>query len=106
LIVTISLLHQKNVSNVKKPLEGLCLKVKDKPYHENCFSCSTCGVKLTSTSPSLHVRFSSPYCGTCYAKLKPSNQPAAAGSPVTTVNYGPKMQGFTVDPKTGQKKMR
>jgi len=86
----------------KGVLEGQCIKIRDKPFHEGCFGCSKCGCHLNSSSPGVHVKFSSPYCDKCWATVKPPT-PDQQPAPITTISYGIRQQGFTVDPRSGKK---
>jgi len=92
-----------------KPIhQGKIAKVRSNLYHEECCTCGSCGKKLSSATPGIGVKFSVPYCKDCYPKVhKPTavlDVAASQSKATTTTTYGPRTAGFTVDPRTGQKK--
>jgi paxillin len=63
-------------------------------WHKECFVCTSC---KTNFSGGYAVVNDLPYCAPCSQKV-------SSKAPSTSVNVGERKQGFTVDPKTGQKK--
>ncbi|KAL6066904.1 PDZ and LIM domain protein 7 [Balamuthia mandrillaris] len=83
----------KNVSNCAgcgAALSGKMLAALDKKWHPECFKCSGCHKTLTGA---FMEKGGNPYCAGCLPQT-------------TTVTYGQRRPGFTIDPITGEKKYR
>jgi hypothetical protein len=77
----------------KKPLSGQYLVGPDGKYHADCFKCASCNQSLKSGFVEKNGKGVCPGCG---------SKPQA--SVKSTAGTTQKVGGFTIDPRTGQKK--
>jgi len=75
-------------------LSGTFVNALGQKWHKNCFVCTGCKQPFTT---GYAERESMPYCASCIQKgTKPTN---------TTMITGERKEGWTIDPRTGQKKI-
>jgi hypothetical protein len=84
-----------------KPLTGQCSKIGGTSYHADCMVCGKCKKKVGGTAGAKSLR-GIPYCNPCFENTRQSTT-HTTGSEQSTTIPGQRMQGFTVDGRTGQK---
>eukprot|EP01132_Coremiostelium_polycephalum_P005053 gene5053-6290_t len=104
-------------------VEGQLVKAGNKTWHKSCFSCTTCNKSIGNGDG--FIKFSKPYCRDCFnssnqvcCKCRNQIQGEAIESndkiycqkcappPTSKVIYGERTPGFTIDPRSGNRKIR
>eukprot|EP01100_Stratorugosa_tubuloviscum_P000794 TRINITY_DN117_c1_g3_i1.p1 TRINITY_DN117_c1_g3~~TRINITY_DN117_c1_g3_i1.p1 ORF type:complete len:332 (+),score=159.71 TRINITY_DN117_c1_g3_i1:57-1052(+) len=82
-----------------QPIQGKMVGTPDGvKYHPECFSCSRCRQPISAAFAQIDSKI---VCGNC-AQTSPRT---TSSSTTTTTAVGQRKAGFTIDPRTGQKKV-